>query len=99
LTSIFSLKKENNLNSGKVHKDCQQSLASNTTAVPSFEPLIDTERAAQMLGGIHPKTLMKKARQGDIPGYQVSRSWFFRASELDCWLRTLIASTQANTPA
>jgi excisionase family DNA binding protein len=61
-----------------------------------FEPLLSTEDAAQLLGGIHPKTLQRKARAGEIPGYQFSRGWFFRASELDNWLRSLVASKQAN---
>jgi hypothetical protein len=62
-----------------------------------FEPLLSAGDAAKLLGGIHPKTLMRRARVGDIPGYQISRSWFFRASELDAWLRRVVLSTQANT--
>jgi excisionase family DNA binding protein len=61
-----------------------------------FEPLLSADQAANLLGGIHPKTLMRKARNGEVPGYQISRSWFFRASELDNWLRSLVPSTQAN---
>jgi hypothetical protein len=62
-----------------------------------FEPLLDAETAAQLLGGMHPKTLMRKARSGEIPGYQFARAWFFRASELDLWLRTRVRSNTANT--
>jgi hypothetical protein len=61
-----------------------------------FEPLLNVNDAASLLGGIHPKTLMRRARAGEIPGYQIARSWFFRASELDIWLRSLVASKQAN---
>lgn len=61
-----------------------------------FEPLLSAEDAAKLLGGIHPKTLMRRARLGDIPGYQIARSWYFRASELDTWLRSLVPSGQAN---
>jgi hypothetical protein len=64
---------------------------------PVFEPLIDAEHAAKLLGNIHPKTLMRKARTGEIPGYQFARAWFFRASELDLWLRTRVRSNTANT--
>jgi len=54
---------------------------------PEFEPLIDCEKAAELLG-IHPKTLQQMARQGRIPAKKVGRSWRFRTSELDAWLRS-----------
>lgn len=53
---------------------------------PTFEPLLDSAEAAKLLGGIHPKTLMKKAREGAIPSYVVFGKRLFRASELDSWL-------------
>jgi excisionase family DNA binding protein len=62
----------------------------------TFEPLLSADEAAKLLGGIHPKTLMRRARSGDVPGYQISRSWFFRASELDSWLQSLAPSKQAS---
>ena len=62
----------------------------------SFEPLLNVNDAAKLLGGIHPKTLMRRARAGDVPGYQISRSWFFRVSELDVWLQSLVPLKQAN---
>ncbi len=52
-----------------------------------FETLIDSEKAAKLLGGIHPKTLQKKAREGAVPSHLVFGRRFFRASELDTWLR------------
>jgi excisionase family DNA binding protein len=61
-----------------------------------FEPLLATEVAAKILGGMHPKTLQRKARLGEIPAYQIGRAWFFRASELDSWLKSLIPSNPAN---
>jgi hypothetical protein len=64
--------------------------------ITRFEPLLNVDDAASLLGGIHPKTLMRRARAGEVPGYQISRSWFFRASELDTWLHSLVASNQAN---
>jgi excisionase family DNA binding protein len=54
---------------------------------PPFEPLLDDERAAQFLGGIHPKTLQRMARKGDVPAYRIGRFWRYRASELNDWLR------------
>ena len=67
------------------------------TPAPTFEPLLTVEEAAKLLGGIHPKTLQRRARNGEIPGYQISRSWFFRASELDTWVRSLVRSNTASS--
>ena len=48
---------------------------------PRFEPLIDTEQAAALLR-IHPKTLQRMARRGEVRGYQLGKLWRFRASGL-----------------
>jgi len=61
-----------------------------------FEPLISTVDAALLLGGIHPKTLQRKARLGEIPGHRLLRAWFFRASELDAYVRSNITLRAAN---
>lgn len=58
----------------------------------SFEPLLNTEEGASLLGGIHPKTLQRMARRGEIPGYQIAHRWYFRASELDAWLKSRVNS-------
>ena len=50
-----------------------------------FEPLLDSEEAAALLK-IHPKTLQKMAREGEITAIQVGRLWRFRASALNQWL-------------
>jgi excisionase family DNA binding protein len=50
--------------------------------VPSgIEPLIDTEEAAALLQ-IHPRTLQRMARRGEVRGYQLGKLWRFRASDL-----------------
>ena len=59
--------------------------------LPIFEPLLTAEEASLHLR-IHPKTLQRKARIGEIPGYLMANRWFFRASELDEWLKTRIHS-------
>jgi excisionase family DNA binding protein len=59
---------------------------------PKFEPLLDDRQASALLGGIHPKTLQKLARNGQVPAYRMGRYWRYRASELDEWLRTKINS-------
>jgi excisionase family DNA binding protein len=65
------------------------------SATHIFEPLIDSREAAALLH-IHHKTLERKARRGEIPGYQIAGRWFFRASELDSWLRSQLKSPTAN---
>jgi len=57
-------------------------------AVDAFEPLLDTEEAAKLLR-IHPKTLRRNARRGEIPATRVGRLWRFRASVLNEWLERL----------
>jgi excisionase family DNA binding protein len=57
-----------------------------------FEPLIGSLEAAKLLGNIHVKTLQRYARHRRIPGYQIGSHWYFRASELDSWLRSQINS-------
>ena len=57
-----------------------------TTSVSQhFEPLLDTTEAAALLK-IHPKTLQKLARSGEIQGFQVGKLWRFRVSALNQWL-------------
>jgi excisionase family DNA binding protein len=56
----------------------------------SFEPLIGSNEAAKLLSNIHVKTLQRYARDRRVPGYQIGGHWYFRASELDSWLRTQI---------
>jgi len=56
-----------------------------------FEPLLDSDEAAALLR-IHPKTLQRMARNGDIAGVQVGKLWRFRMSELEQWLRAKRAS-------
>jgi excisionase family DNA binding protein len=61
------------------------------TSILSFEPLLDSDEAAALLK-IHPKTLQKMARTGEIVGVQVGKLWRFRGSQLDKWLQSKIAS-------
>ncbi len=51
-----------------------------------FEPLLDSEEAAALLK-IHPKTLQKLARQGEVAAIQIGKLWRFRASALDQWVK------------
>ena len=55
---------------------------------PLFEPLLDSDEAARLLR-IHPKTLQKMARDGEIRGIHIGKLWRFRASDLDKWIRKI----------
>jgi excisionase family DNA binding protein len=55
------------------------------------EPLIDSEKAAAIIG-IHPKTLQKMARSGEIRGVHVGKLWRFRASSIEEWINQRLAS-------
>jgi excisionase family DNA binding protein len=50
-----------------------------------FERLLDSAEAAALLR-IHPKTLQRMARSGEIAGIQIGKLWRFRASVLNSWL-------------
>ena len=53
-----------------------------------FEPLLDSDEAAALLK-IHPKTLQRMARRGEIPGIQIGKLWRFRASDLAQWVQQI----------
>lgn len=52
----------------------------------TIEPVWNCTDAARFLR-LHPKTVKRLARLGQIPGRQVGRRWFFRPSDLDAMLR------------
>ena len=54
----------------------------------TFEPLLDSDEAAALLR-IHPKTLQRLARTGEIAGIQIGRLWRFRVSALNRWLHRI----------
>lgn len=62
------------------------------------EPLMNVETAAQYLC-VHPKTLMKMAREHRVPAFRVGRYWLFRASLIDAWLQEQLEYGQANRAA
>jgi excisionase family DNA binding protein len=54
-----------------------------------FEPLLDAQQAADLMH-IHPETLKRRARCGEIPGIKFGKIWRFRASGLDTYIRNLM---------
>lgn len=61
-----------------------------TAAQTQFEPLIDSDEAAALLK-IHPKTLQRMARNGEITAIQIGKLWRFRASQLNQWMESKVA--------
>lgn len=59
------------------------------------EPYVDAKGGAAFLR-IHPKTLMRLAREGIVPAYSFSdgvrHHWRFLLSELDTWMRSRVNS-------
>ena len=53
-----------------------------TQRVKDFEPLLTDAEAAELLG-LHPKTIQRLARTGELPAVRVGRYWRFRASALN----------------
>ena len=60
------------------------------TAFQPFEQLLDSEEAATLLK-VHPKTLQRMARRGELPAHPFGdgrrKRWRFLLSELDVWIR------------
>jgi excisionase family DNA binding protein len=52
----------------------------------NYEPLLNDFQAAHFLGGLHPKTVQRMARRGQIPAYRIGKYWRYRVSELSAWL-------------
>lgn len=50
-----------------------------------FEPLLSDSQAGKLLG-LHPKTVQRLARQGELPAVRIGRYWRFRASALNAWI-------------
>ena len=47
---------------------------------------------------IHPRTLKRMARNGEIPSIQIGRLWRFRQSDLDAWLTRKVNSAPLSMP-
>jgi len=76
-----------NLREAKLHPDAG---AGSVIHQLTFEPVLDSEEAAALLH-IHPKTLQRLARNGEIPGFRIGKLWGFRASALNQWLQSRLA--------
>lgn len=66
------------------------------TSANILEPFVDAQRAASFLA-MPRKTLLALARQGRLPAHGLPgrgkrKTWKFRLSELDYWMRTEVIS-------
>ena len=57
-----------------------------------FERFLDSRQAAALLQ-IHPKTLQRLARKGEIRAMRVGKLWRFRASDLHAWVDSRLRLT------
>jgi len=58
----------------------------------TIEVVWNCTEAARFLR-LHPKTVKRMARLGQIPGYRLGRRWFCRPSDLDGLLRSGVSSS------
>lgn len=63
----------------------------------TFEPLLSDEQAGELLG-LHPKTVQRLARAGELPAVRIGRYWRYRASVLNEWI-DLNSTGQISPPA
>ncbi len=56
------------------------------TAPEVFEPMLDSQQAAELLR-VHPESLKRRARSGEIPGLKFGKLWRFRASVLESYVQ------------
>ena len=65
---------------------------SRDTERPNVERPLTCDEAAAFVR-VHPKTVKRMARNGELPGHFRFGRWFFYASELDSWMRTELHSS------
>jgi excisionase family DNA binding protein len=61
-----------------------------------FEPLRSAEEIAPLVH-LHPKTIVRFAREGSIPGKKIGKQWRFRLSQIDRWIES--TDNQSRQPA
>jgi len=71
------------------------SLRHQPSPTPHIERYVDSKAAADFLG-LHPKTVERMARRGELPGHPVGagerKRWRFLLSELDAEMRSRVVS-------
>lgn len=82
------MKNFNSNHNGNHSHSATQQAPSPAVREDEFEPLLDSEEAAALLK-IHPKTLQKLARNGEVSAIHIGKLWRFRASALDEWVKKI----------
>lgn len=59
-----------------------------------FEPLLDSQQAGELLH-LHPESVKRLARMGEIVAAKMGGVWRFRASSLETYMQRITAKTQA----
>ena len=76
---------------GTLMQATQVTAGSCPAPVSLLEDLLDSQTAAALLG-IHPKTLERAARAGEVPAFFKFRRWYYSKTQLDAWLRDTLRS-------
>jgi excisionase family DNA binding protein len=58
-----------------------------------FEPLLDSQQAAELMR-VHPETVKRRARRGEIPGMKFGKLWRFRVSVLESFIQGMMQENQ-----
>ncbi len=58
-----------------------------------IEPLLGSDRVGEILG-LHPKTVERMTKHGELPGFKVGKFWRYRASALDGWINSRLQSNR-----
>ena len=76
-----------------------KSVTNNSCALVNgtYERLLNDAEAAHFLGGLHPKTVQRMARRGELPHYRIGKYYRYRATELSAWL--MLHSSGQNNPS
>ncbi len=56
-----------------------------TETTPSVSPIMSVEEVAAYLN-LHPLTVRRLARDGEIPAFKVGRQWRIKRTLLDKWI-------------
>lgn len=73
-----------------IQKSSRSATAHPAVVSGEFPAFLTPEEASRFLGGVHPRTLTRWARQRYIPAYPIGegrrRIWRFRRDDLDQWM-------------
>jgi excisionase family DNA binding protein len=65
--------------------------------VAAYEPIWDSLDAARYLR-VHPRTITRMAKRGEIPAIHLGRLWRFRKADLDAWLEARAGGFPLDVP-